>query len=25
VGFALITISLVLIYHIQETVRSVYY
>ena len=25
VGFALITISLVLIYHIQETVRSLYY
>ena len=25
VGFALITISLILIYHIQETVRSVYY
>ena len=25
VGFALITISLVLIYHIQETVRSFYY
>jgi len=25
VGFALITISLVLIYHIQDTVRSLYY
>jgi hypothetical protein len=25
VGFALIAISLVLIYHIQDTVRSLYY